>query len=555
MIFRRAPLIVALLLLSYLGWACAKTPTPDLAFEFAGQFQVDPVFRAYYNYQGGEERLGRAISPPRKEGSATVQFLETGKMVFDPNAPANSKFRMAPLGLDMGVSEPATLPPSNPELHYLNGHTIAPDFYPLYEKLGADMVGKPLTEERLNLIRKRHEQYFENLGFYRIEGTSDVHLLAYGTWVCGKKCSEGAPLAQSTIDILSYIDPVFQDFVTQHGADMTGFALTEAYNSPDGKWEQILENVVLVADSRINPQSVTLRPLSEKVQIMVEEPRIPTGDPQMYFYPVQDNKGYEIPLYFWDYIQKHGGVQVTGLPVTHYALLLGQVYHQCFTNLCLTYDQSAIEQARVHPEPLGYAYRVLYYAAPQRAGASTTGAPATEPGLEPSLEPYLAPGLMPSEVSPQALGNETPVKPTPLSLPSAVPSDVAPGVTPGVSPLTTEIGAGQPPAVSGSQHEIDMQVWERYLVVGQHQGQEISIWVVENDRSMVGVQAEVTVKMPDGSEQNYPMPLTNVSGQASLLLPAIEGPNGTIVPFKACILAVADTRFCIADFFVIWNTP
>jgi hypothetical protein len=121
--------------------------------------------------------------------------------------------------------------------------------------------------------------------------------------------------------------------------------------------------------------------------------------------------------------------------------------------------------------------------------------------------------------------------------------------------LTTEIGAGQPPAVSGSQHEIDMQVWERYLVVGQQQGQEISIWVVENDRSMVGVRAEVTVKMPDGSEQNYPMPLTNISGQASLLLPAIGGPNGTIVPFKACILAVADTRFCIADFFVIWNTP
>jgi hypothetical protein len=158
---------------------------------------------------------------------------------------------------------------------------------------------------------------------------------------------------------------------------------------------------------------------------------------------------------------------------------------------------------------------------------------------------------MPSEVLPQALGNETPVKPTPLSIPSAAPS----GVAPGVSPLTTEIGAGQPPAVSGSQHEIDMQVWERYLVVGQQQGQEISIWVVENDRSMVGVRADVTVKMPDGSEQNYPMPLTNISGQASLLLPAIEGPNGTIVPFKTCIQAVADTRFCIADFFVIWNTP
>ena len=128
-------------------------------------------------------------------------------------------------------------------------------------------------------------------------------------------------------------------------------------------------------------------------------------------------------------------------------------------------------------------------------------------------------------------------------------------MAPGAAPLTTEIGIGQPPAVSGSQREIDMQVWERYLVVEQQQGQEISIWVVENDRSMVGLQAEVTVRMPDGSEQKFPMPLTNARGQASLLLPPIEAPNGTIVPFKACILAAADTRFCIADFFVIWNTP
>ena len=523
MILRRAPIIVALLLLSCLGWACTKAPTSNTALEFAGQFQVDPVFRYYYNYHGGEETLGVAISPPRKEGSATVQFLETGKMVFDPNAPANNRFRMAPLGLEMAVREPDTAPPSNPELHYLNGHTIAPDFYPLYEKMGADMVGQPLTEVKLNLIRKRHEQFFENLGFYRIEGTTEVHLLAYGTWVCRDKCAEGAPLDQATIDILSYIDPVFQGFVNQVGADLTGFALTDAYTSPDGKWEQILENAVLVADSRINPQSVSLRPLSEKVNIIVEEPRPTSNNSQMYFYPVDGDKGYEIPLDFWDFIQKHGGVQVVGLPITRYALLVGQIYHQCFTNLCLTYDPSAGVQARVRPEPLGYAYRVLFYKGPEFANGPTE---------QQVSATYPLPGMAPTEVIPSALGGETPVKPTPMSFPTAI--------APGGPPLTTEIGTGQPPAVSKSLREIDLQVWERYLVVGQKQGQEISIWVVENDRSMIGVQAEVTVKMPDGSEQNYAMPLTNESGQASLLLQPIEAPNGTIVPFKACIIALTE---------------
>ena len=538
MIFRRAPIIAAMLLLSCLGWACTKAPASNPAVEFTGQYQVDPVFRYYYNYHGGEERLGVAISPPRKEGSATIQFLETGKMIFDPNAPANNRFRMAPLGLEMAVREPDTTPPSNPELHYLNGHTIAPEFYPLYEELGADMVGQPLTEVKLNLIRKRHEQFFENVGFYRIEGTSEVHLLAYGTWACQEKCAEGKPLDQASIDILSYIDPVFQGFVNQYGADLTGFALTDAYASPDGKWEQILENAVLVADSRINPQSVSLRPLSEKVNIIVEEPRKASDNSQMYFYPVDGERGYEIPLDFWDYIQKHGGVQVIGVPITRYALLVGQVYHQCFTNLCLTYDPSASEQARVRPEPLGYPYRVLYYKGPEGVTVAT---------LEPSQQTYPMPGLAPTESVTNPTVSEAPLKPTPLSFPTAA--------APGGPPLTTEIQSAQPSAVSKSMHEIDMQVWERYLVVGQKQGQEISIWVVENDRSMIGVQADVTVKMPNGSEQNYPMPLTNASGQASLLLPAIDAPNGTIVPFKACIETVTDTRFCIADFFVIWNTP
>ncbi len=88
MIFRRAPLISALLAHNLPGVGVHQDAcTPTRLLEYPGQFQVDPVFRAFYNYHGGEERLGKAISPPRKEGSATIQFLESGKLVFDPNAP------------------------------------------------------------------------------------------------------------------------------------------------------------------------------------------------------------------------------------------------------------------------------------------------------------------------------------------------------------------------------------------------------------------------------------------------------------------------------------
>ena len=257
----------------------------------------------------------------------------------------------------------------------------------------------------------------------------------------------------------------------------------------------------------------------------------------MYFYPVDGDKGDEIPLDFWDFIQKHGGVQVVGLPITRYALLVGQVYHQCFTNLCLTYDPSANEQARVRPEPLGYAYRVLYYKGPEGAGGDDRAEPAVLPDAWAGAD----------RGRDQSVGQRSAAQADPAFIPDRSRA--------GRTAADHRDPAGAALAVSKSMHEIDMQVWERYLVVGQKQGQEISIWVVENDRSMIGVQADVTVKMPNGSEQNYPMPLTNASGQASLLLPAIDAPNGTIVPFKACIMTVTDTRFCIADFFVIWNTP
>jgi hypothetical protein len=103
--------------------------------------------------------------------------------------------------------------------------------------------------------------------------------------------------------------------------------------------------------------------------------------------------------------------------------------------------------------------------------------------------------------------------------------------------------------------QISLQVWERFLVVEQQQNQEISIWVLENDQPLSNMAVRVTLKLPDGLEQIYPMLPTDKSGQSSLLLPAIKAPNGTIIPYKACILAAPELSVCVADFFVIWENP
>jgi hypothetical protein len=93
------------------------------------------------------------------------------------------------------------------------------------------------------------------------------------------------------------------------------------------------------------------------------------------------------------------------------------------------------------------------------------------------------------------------------------------------------------------------------MVMQEKQGQEIDIWVTENDQPVPDKVVELTVKTPDGGQTVFEMPPTDAIGQSSLMLPEIKALNGTIVPFKACYYAAEDLKVCVADIFVIWNNP
>ena len=80
-------------------------------------------------------------------------------MIFDEAAPAASRFRLAPLGLDMAVAEPPVPRPDDPNIAlYRRSHDPSRVLSPL-PAAGAKTVGKPLTEPRFNIIRRRYEQY------------------------------------------------------------------------------------------------------------------------------------------------------------------------------------------------------------------------------------------------------------------------------------------------------------------------------------------------------------------------------------------------------------
>lgn len=461
-----------------------------------GFYPVDPIFQEYLDYQGGTKRFGPAISPSRKEGYATTQFLESAKMIFDEAAPAANKFRFVPLGLEMAVAESPVPRPDDPNLPYLEGHTILPEFYLLYQQLGPKTVGKPLTEPRYNIIRRRYEQFFENLGFYRLEGSPDVHLLAYGAWACDGKCSPTRPESGAMIDIQSYIDPAFQDFVEKIGIDFTGFALANAATNPSGEWEQVLENVVLISDSPDDRDNIRLAALSKLVNMAVENPKPASQAPNMFFYAVAENLGYDIPLYFWEYIESHGGITFSGAPVTHYSNLMNGIDHQCFTNLCLMYDAAAVGGRRVRPEPIGYAYKFLNKADP----GQTSG--------DPTLNQH----------------------PT--------------------AQATTRQDQTQT-----SQDEIVLRIRQGSPVLDQNEGQQIEVWVENNGEPIAGQVVELTVNPPNLPEQRFLMPATDQSGKSVFVLPPFEVMNGAIIPYKACLMVEAERSFCVAEIFVIWNNP
>jgi len=358
-------ILFLLILLS--GCAGGKTgnlpgPTPE------GAKSVDPLFKEFYAHLGGAEVLGPAISPIFSYEDRKYQYFQAGCMEYDLQASPSERYRLSPLGLELGISEAPTLPPAQPDQIYLEGHIIFDGFVPLYRQLGgARFVGRPLTEVKFNPEKQRFEQYFENLGFYWIENdpVEKVSLLAYGAWKCDSKCRHQTPVAAQIqlSSIPSTLDGrAFREVVSRLGADFTGFALSDPFIGDQGKLEQVYENVALVEDPN-SPVKVSLQPLPEKVGIQSGSMEAYNGIEGMVFWAIENDQGYNVPQQFINYLTLHGGVEVSGPPISELNLQDNQLFRQCYQNLCLDYHlaNDIPAEIRIRPAPLGQAYLDLYY--------------------------------------------------------------------------------------------------------------------------------------------------------------------------------------------------
>ncbi len=537
--------VLALFLILITSSACVKqlpqpTPTPIQSIS------VDPIFKNYYDFLGGEKTLGSIISPLIQKDGVNYQYTVNALMAFDPQAPVSRRYHLAPIGLAMDVVEPPVPETEESGGLYIDGHTVFPKFVPLYQQLGGvQVLGRPLMEARFNSERNRIEQYFENVGFYLLQDatTESVHLLAYGAWECDIDCRTSPPLNaiidfphESVFDLennqetnqennqennlepeviteekqLSFYLPFLfkegligksaeisgecckmnlplilrsmpsnslNDAVARLGSDLTGFALTEPYLTPEGKLEQIFENVVVSVDPQ-NPNETELLQLPEKLKIFPDPLEKANNDPTMYFYPVEGDLGYNVASYFLYYINLHGGLKVSGPPITKYDLMGDNVYWQCFQYLCMEEHQGTPEGLIIRPVGLGYMYKEIY----------------------------------------DQSGNQ-------------------------------KIENAQ------ALREVSLQVWESNPRVASNQEQKIEISVQENNIPLVNIKPTLTLTLPDNTQQSFTLPPTSKEGRTELTLQPISAPNGTLIPYQVCIDNQTDEKFCVKDDYLIWNSP
>ena len=339
----------------------------DHGNDFAGGYPVDPLFIEFYTTLGNTLSLGPALTPLRQEGVILKQYVYAGLLLYDPRATESDRFHLAPLGRSFSVETPAVENLYQANTRYINGHIIQGNFLKLYDALGgARIVGKPLSEEHYNSERLRYEQYFENLGFYRLDDdpTGPLLLMAYGAVACGNECDY--PLhdeAAIPSSLPLYTEP-FNKFILHLCGQVTGQALTGLVPGEDGRLMIIFENLVVVADRTID-QRVNLHPIAIDAGILPGEFETPDKNLLNEFIEVDENLGFNVPDIFMDFLLELGGLDFSGLPVTSVTYVSEGLYQQCFTNLCLRFQTSSDAKdglkRHISLAPLGQQYKERVY--------------------------------------------------------------------------------------------------------------------------------------------------------------------------------------------------
>jgi len=346
-------LILIMIFLTLLSSCNQNSGSSSINGQEEDVFPVDKTFREFYRSLGGSEILGPTITEAFPWNELSCQYTENALMCFNSQSKSTDRFTFFPIGANLKHLTNEISQNSEPV-------SIYKEFLPLYESLKGDVyVGKPITNVRFNPLEQRLEQYFENLGFYRLVGepSGNVHLLAYGVFACAENCNYPARKGSAVSNQPMTVDMPFLPIIAKMDNPAAfGEPLTIPYQLDNGQIQQVYENAVFVGNS-INLETVRLLDVPVRLGYIVADPGPQTMNSSdgIVFYNVDGANGYHVPIVFDSFIIGHGGREFSGNPIGEY-FQIGDFIRQCFQNYCLDYYPNEIEENRVKLAPLGEDY-------------------------------------------------------------------------------------------------------------------------------------------------------------------------------------------------------
>ena len=321
------------------------------------------MFEEFYDFLGGEPRLGAVLSPLIFDGPLQKQYFEGAVLLFDPSAALSERYGLLPYGYDIGERDIAIPNPGLPDLLYVDGFIVYEGFRQFFEDMGGRRyVGRPLTGVRYIEAENRAEQYFENVGFTLDlnDARAEVQLMDYGRRACERDCSSPGQSLTIVQKDLPYTEP-FISLVAILGEDVVGQRIAGPYLSADGSIEVIFENILLFAPAEI-PEQAYPRPILALLGNS-PDPLVPQLDnPHVVFFSIQGSLGYNVPTIFADFIAQHGGYEIFGDPISEVKANEDGKSSQCFENTCLSYLGGGF--GRVELLPMGSEYKSRFYDKP-----------------------------------------------------------------------------------------------------------------------------------------------------------------------------------------------
>jgi hypothetical protein len=120
--------------------------------------------------------------------------------------------------------------------------------------------------------------------------------------------------------------------------------------------------------------------------------------------------------------------------------------------------------------------------------------------------------------------------------------------------LQSSINLDQPEMIS--PETVSLSVSAQYQQLSSTNPQKLDLQVLNrNDgQPMNGLESELSLSLPDGSQYLADLPATQNDGRASVIIPSMGNiPNGTILHFEICLKTATSTPVCVSGSYLIWN--